>query len=94
MVDAKDLKSFGGNTVRVRVPPRAPKQKRLMAVFVLVVGLERRRPTGRVGVAGFASKQKPVTESTKLFFCMCPIGWNSKSGAYPLPIFLRQRVWV
>jgi hypothetical protein len=33
------------------------------SVFNVAVGIERRRPTGRVGVAGFACRQKPVTDS-------------------------------
>ncbi len=30
MVDAEDLKSFGSNTVRVRVPPWAPLSRKML----------------------------------------------------------------
>ena len=51
LVDSLDLKSSERKLVRVRVPPRAFK------------GLESRSATARGGVAGEASRPRPVTES-------------------------------
>ena len=44
--------------------PGARTNNRHEAVFVCVApGIERRSATARVGVAGFSSKKKPVTDS-------------------------------
>ena len=73
MADARDLKSRGGNTVWVRLPPPAPEKKLRKAVFLIKVY----RESNTQGSPGHLKNHQifwvglpPPAQEKKLRFCL------------------------